>query len=148
MVREAEKAQLWVILSTYLRELNQYGAVDLDYPFFSHYWTDDARWPYFIENGEKIVGFTLINTWSPSHKGTDFGLAEFYVLPEFRSSGVGKRAFTRLLANHPGRWELSIMTGNEAAKEFWERVIDSSDVINIERFMLDDELIYRFATIT
>lgn len=145
-VHEAEKAQLWVFLSSYLQELSQYGEVDLKYPFYSRYWTDDVRWPYFIENGEDIVGFVLLNDWSPSQKGTDFGLAEFYILPEFRALGIGKRAFTRLLAQHPGAWELSVMIGNETAKQFWERIIASSNVINIERFRLDDELIYRFAT--
>jgi len=146
IVPETEKAHLWVILSTYLRELNQYGEINLEYPFFSCYWADDARWPYFIESGENIAGFVLLNKWSPSQKDTDFAVAEFYVLPEFRGSGVGRNAFTGLLDRHPGTWELSVMGGNKAAKKFWERIIRSSDVINIERFMLEDELIYRFAT--
>jgi len=147
-VRKEEKAQLRAMLSTYLAELHRYGDVEIDYPFFDSYWTDDDRWPYFIENDEKPLGFILVNTWSPSRKDTDFAVAEFYVLPDFRGAGIGKGAFAGLLKRHPGIWELGVMTGNNAARQFWERTITSAEVTDIERLVREDELIYRFATMT
>lgn len=143
---EAEKAQLRAMLSVYLEELSQYGNVNLEYPFLDSYWTDKDRWPYFIEKDGSAAGFALLNTWSQSRIGTDFAVAEFYVLPEFRSAGVGKAAFTALLDRHPGIWELSVMLGNEVAKGFWGRIIATADVTKIERIELADELIYRFST--
>lgn len=64
IVREEEKAQLRVLLTSCLRELSQYGETNFEYPYLSSYWNDDHRWPYFIENGENVVGFVLVNTCS------------------------------------------------------------------------------------
>jgi len=145
-VGEAEKGQLRGMLSTYLQELSQYGAVDADYVYFDSYWTDQDRWPYFIDHGGVLAGFSLINTWSTSLKGTDFAVAEFYIKPEFRSAGVGKGAFTSLLERHPGIWELSVLKDNHAAEKFWRQTIATADVKAIERIELDDVWIYRFMT--
>jgi predicted acetyltransferase len=142
---EAKKSELRDMLSDYLRELSQYGDVDLEYPFFDCYWTDDDRWPYLIVKGGNTLGFALVNTWSPSGKGTDFAIAEFYVLPEFRSAGVGRQAFARLLHNRSGIWELGVMSSNEAGKAFWERILTAADISEIERIDLRHELVHRFS---
>jgi predicted acetyltransferase len=146
LATEAEKPQLRLMLSVYLEELSQYGDVNLEYPFLDSYWTDEDRWPYIIEKDGIAAGFALLHTWSQSKRGTDFAVAEFYVLPQFRGSGVGQRAYVSLLDRHPGTWELSVMMRNEAAKEFWGRTITAADVTKIEQFELEDELIYRFTT--
>lgn len=109
------------MLSAYLRELSQYGDVDHEYRFLDSYWVDQDRWPYIISSRERTAEFVLLNTWSPSGKGTDFAVAEFYVLPEFRGMGVGTQAFSSLLCNRSGIWELSVMSKNEAKKTFWEK---------------------------
>ncbi|WP_052675381.1 GNAT family N-acetyltransferase [Agrobacterium arsenijevicii] len=142
---EAKKPELRDMLSDYLRELSQYGDVDREYPFFDCYWTDDDRWPYLIVQDENTVGFALVNTWSPSGKGTDFAIAEFYVLPEFRSAGVGRQAFSRLLHNRSGIWELGVMSRNEVGKAFWERILTANDISEIERIDLRNELVHRFS---
>jgi predicted acetyltransferase len=140
----AEKPNVREMLSVYLRELGQYGDVDYEYRFLDSYWIDPDRWPYIILVGERTAGFALINTWSPSGKGTDFAVAEFYVLPEFRGSGVGRQAFSSLLSDRPGMWEFSVMSKNEAGKAFWERALEKAAVSKIERIDLDGELAYRF----
>jgi predicted acetyltransferase len=141
---EAKKSELREMLSAYLRELSQYGDVDLGYRFFDSYWTDDNRWPYLIVKDESPVGFALVNTWSPSGKGADFALAEFYVRPEFRGMGVGKRAFTSLLQKRFGIWKLSVMADNETGKAFWERALASTDVSDLEGIELGSEVVHRF----
>lgn len=143
--REAEKSQVWEMLSAYLRELSQYGEVDHEYRFFDSYWVDRDRWPYIIAVGERTAGFALVNTWSPSGNGTDFAVAEFYVLPEFRGTGVGTQAFAGLLRNRSGIWELSVMSKNEAGKAFWKIALASAAVKESETLSLDGELVYRFA---
>jgi predicted acetyltransferase len=141
---EAEKPQVWEMLSAYLRELSRYGQVDHEYRFFDSYWADRDRWPYLIAIGERTAGFALVNTWSPSGNGTDFAIAEFYVLPEFRGTGVGKQAFASLLRNRSGLWELSVMSKNEAGKAFWENALTSAGVAESGNIVLDGELVYRF----
>ena len=81
---ETQKPELRDMLSIYLGELSQYGDVDLEYRYFDSYWLDKNRWPYLIVKDQRSAGFALINTWSSSGKGTDFAIAEFFVLPEFR----------------------------------------------------------------
>lgn len=141
---EAEKPQVWEMLSAYLVELSQYGEIDREYRFFDNYWIDQDRWPHIIAVGERIAGFALVNTWSPSGKGTDFAIAEFYVLPEFRGTGVGTRAVTDLLRNRSGIWELSVMTKNEAGKVFWENVLASAGVAESGKVVRDGQLVHRF----
>lgn len=142
---ETKKSEVWDMLSAYLRELSQYGDVDLEYFFFERYWLDSDRWPYIIVKDERTAGFALINTWSPSGKGTDFAVAEFYVLPEFRGTGVGKQAFSSLLRTRSGNWELSVMSNNEAGKAFWEKALAAAGVLLIERVDLDGQLVHRFS---
>lgn len=142
---KAEKPQVREMLSAYLRELSQYGEVDHVYRFFDSYWIDQDRWPYIISIRERTAGFVLVNTYSPSGKGTDFAVAEFYVLPEFRGAGVGTQAFSSLLCDRSGIWELSVMSKNEAGKTFWENALASAAVSKIERVDLDGELVHRFS---
>lgn len=144
MINENEKPLLWELLSNYLQELSQFGEVNFDYPYFGSYWTNENRWPYFIINDENIVGFILVNTWSFSGRSTDFGLAEFFIRPEYRGLKIGKNAFRLLLNLHPGQWELSVMQGNETAKQFWKRSIFSSDLQINETS--EKAVIFRFST--
>lgn len=141
----AEKPKMREMLSVYLRELSQYGDVDYEYSFLDSYWVDQDRWPYIISAGKETAGIALINTWSPSGKGTDFAVAEFYVRPEFRGSGIGTRAFSTVLSNRPGTWELSVMSKNQAGKAFWEKALAKAAVSKIERIDLHGESAYRFS---
>jgi predicted acetyltransferase len=147
LVPADEKLRLRDVLRDYLAELSRYGEVSDDYPFFDAYWQDDDRWPYMIEADGQLIGFALVNTWSPSQQGTDFALAEFYILPDFRHAGVGRRAFAALLDKHRGVWELSVMPQNEAAKTFWQRTIAAANVEMVKCFIVEDEIVYRFRTI-
>jgi predicted acetyltransferase len=142
---KTKKSELRDMLTAYLGELNQYGDVDLEYRYFDSYWTDNDRWPYIIVKDQHTAGFALINTWSPSGKGTDFAVAEFCIVPDFRASGVGRCAFASLLCTHPGFWEVSVMSNNEAGKAFWQRTLETVSVSKIETVNLDGEVVHRFS---
>lgn len=53
-------------------------------------------------------------------------VAEFYVRPEARGAGIGKRAVELLLEEHRRRGthlvEAAVLRGNERARAFWERL--------------------------
>jgi predicted acetyltransferase len=50
-------------------------------------------------------------------------IAEFYILPEKRRQGIGKRAVIEIFDLYPGNWELQVHARNKAAILFWEKVI-------------------------
>ena len=146
-VEDAGKTQLRALLTAYLSELNQYGDVDLEYQYFDSYWTDKDRWPFFIETVAGIAGFVLLNRWSASGQGTDFAVAEFCILPEYRGIGIGKEAVSELLSCRPGIWEISVLPANTPARAFWQRALRAPVVQDVELIETEGELIYRFSVL-
>jgi len=139
------KPLLRELLSDYLTEFMQYGGSGTDYPYFDAYWEQhDNRWPVLICRDGRCVGFAFVNTWSPSGRGTDFAIAEFYVVPEARGRGVGFEAAQAILKSRSGQWELSIMALNAPARKFWPKVIEAIGAAGVERIVSDDGTIYRF----
>lgn len=139
------RADICKLLGEYLAELSVYGDVDHAYPYFDAYWTgSDCRWPYFILGDGAIIGFAFVNTISPSGRGTDFSMAEFYVQPHARGSGYGLAAAMELFQKHDGVWELSIMKGNKRAQNFWPKAISAVDGRGAECFENNGETIHRF----
>ncbi|HBP28001.1 MAG: GNAT family N-acetyltransferase [Advenella sp.] len=142
-----EKSQLRTLLADCLSELSRYGTVDYAYPYFDTYWDHkERRWPYLIRQRNQIVGFSLVNTWSPSGNGTDFAIAEFYIVPDARGCGIGHNAAKNIFLMHTGIWELSVMSLNAPAQRFWPKAIAAAQVSTLERMQGDGEMIYRFTT--
>src|SRR4051812_943089 len=91
----AQKPLLRDFLSEYLAELERYGGSGAEYPYFDAYWLEaENRWPYIILRDGECIGFAFVNTWSASGKGTDFSIAEFYIVPQARDQGAGRDAAT------------------------------------------------------
>jgi predicted acetyltransferase len=133
------------LLSDYLTEFEQYGGSGPDYPYFDTFWQEpNNRWPVLICLEGKCGGFAFVNTWSPSGRGTDFAIAEFYVVPGARRSGIGLQAAKTILQTRPGLWELSIMKLNAPARIFWPRVIEASSAKDVEQITSDEGTIFRF----
>lgn len=110
-------------------ELNGEGRFD-PYPL-DPYWADEGFWPLIIEVGGKPAGFALINALSHRAGDNDRNMGEFFVARKFRKGGVGTEAVRRILALHPGRWEIAIADRNEAAKRFWPRAIEGAGVCDL-----------------
>lgn len=145
LAASAEKPVLRQLLGDCLVELGRYGEVDLAYPYFDAYWeAGEHRWPYLIRLGGRTVGFAFVNTWSPSGRGTDFAMAEFYVVPAARRSGVGRAAATDIIRRHAGQWELGIMAMNAPARRFWPAAIAAAGASALERVNIAGDTIYRF----
>lgn len=67
------------------------------------------------------------------------------MLPEFRGTAVGTRAFNSLLSNRSGIWELNVMTKNEAGQVFWENALASAGVAESVKVVRDGQLVHRFS---
>ena len=135
-------------LKHYLEELSTFGSVEEAYPYLDDYWKDPTRWPYLIEVGDEPVGFTFINRWSPSGRGTDYSVAEFYIAPEWRRHGHGMYAAIQVFQEHPGQWELSFSNANINAKAFWLAVINRVSGMPYEVINGSEMTILRFVVST
>ncbi len=116
------------LLDEYLLELSNHRDVpsgattSASCPYLDAYWSEPGRHAFIIQHGGHTVGFALIrdpiSTGSAVHQ-----LAEFYIKPERRRLGIGRRAVCALWKRFPGQWELQIHTRNVAAVQFWESCI-------------------------
>ncbi len=112
------------LLDDYLRELSSHrdlpvGATDsASYPYLDAYRSEPGRHAFIIQCRGRAVGFALIrdpaSTGSAVHQ-----LAEFYIKPESRRLGVGRRAVLAIWKRFPGQWELQVHARNSAAVQFW-----------------------------
>lgn len=114
----------------YLRELSAYFAPGeppaewYEYPYLDNYWQEsEERFPFLITVDGDIVGFAFVNRYSRLDTDNTWSIAEFYVAPDFRREGVGSAAAKRVLRQFTGDWEVAVLTGNDPAMTFWQRVI-------------------------
>jgi len=78
--------------------------------------------------GREMIGFLIGKVDKPEHKGhkkVGYGyVMEFYVMPEFRLSGYGRKMFIhleRLFAND-GATRMYLNTNTDGGKEFWSKL--------------------------
>jgi len=124
-VASAEKPQLWTELQAYIAEMTAY--VDIapvngafEYPAFPSYWRDDNRWPFWAVADGARAGFALLRRDADG----SMVMAEFYIRPDFRRTGVGLSFARQLFARYPATWVLSEFRTNRAAVAFWRRAIE------------------------
>ena len=131
-IREARSSDRDIIaglLETYLQELAQYAdftidaTVTLRYPYLDPYFTEAGRHPFLIWRDDQIAGFVLVR--DPASTGARWQVAEFYITPEHRRMGIGRRAITSLWRRFPGAWELQVHARNATAHRFWTACIES-----------------------
>ncbi|OKB68266.1 GNAT family N-acetyltransferase [Serratia marcescens] len=111
----AQRPLLAAMLSDCLREL---GA-DQAYPYLPLYWREAGRYPYLILNDRQTAGFALVRRLDSA----SVEMAEFYIKPEWRRTGMGQQAARALFAQHPGGWSLSVSQDNSHGLAFWRSVI-------------------------
>lgn len=118
------------LLNEYLLELGSYrdvpsGATNsASYPYLDAYWSDPGRHAFIIQHGGHSVGFALIRD-PTSTKSAVYQLAEFYIKPEGRRLGIGRRAVRAIRKRFPGQWELQVHTRNSVAVQFWESCLET-----------------------
>ncbi|HEB0101022.1 TPA: GNAT family N-acetyltransferase [Serratia marcescens] len=111
----AQRPLLAVMLSDCLRELGADG----DYPYLPLYWREVGRYPYLILSDRQTAGFALVRRLD----SVTVEMAEFYIKPEWRRTGLGLRAARALFVQHPGGWSLSVSPDNPRGLAFWRAVI-------------------------
>lgn len=126
-----EKGQLFEMMQKYIAEFSAFEPVERDengvYPYepFDSYWQESERYPFFIIADGQRAGLVLVNRnhyitlYHPSRS-----IAEFFVLPKYRRSGVGTAAARMLTESMGGWWQLMMHPENFPSHIFWQRTFD------------------------
>ena len=127
-VKEREREQLWNLLQKYLCELSPYFDLEGDgkgnYPYehFDEYFSDPTRRAYIIYDGDSVAGFVMLNKVSDFGEDIDHAVAEFFILPKFRRTGLGSDIFLVLRKQFKGQWEIRYHVDNVPAAAFWTKM--------------------------
>jgi ribosomal protein S18 acetylase RimI-like enzyme len=114
-VDETEKTQFWDLLQEYLGEDG--GRV------FAAPKNQDGSYSY--PNFDTIAGLVMVR------KLTDdlYSIAEFYIRPPARRTGVGRNAVSSVFETFPDKsWLISVIRQNKSAFEFWLNIAEHSTV--------------------
>lgn len=88
------------------------------------WWSDAARWPFFLREEGRLVGFALVSRGSRAEGSEDaMDVGELFVARGARRRGVGAAAVRALFARFPGPWEVRVRGSNGPARAFWARVL-------------------------
>ena len=124
-VSTEEKTELASLMRAYVAEMERIIGLPRSngrYPRFDLYWSEpEIRWPFWLQVDNRNAGFALVR------RNVDLArteMAEFFVVPEFRSRGIGLAAARRLIGRYPGNWSITQRETNAGAIAFWHRVLD------------------------
>ncbi len=127
LAEAADRLAVERLLQVHLRELSGYRtapATDVHaYPYLDRYWTEPDRRAFLIRPGDQVAGFALVNAWAPSGLPVERAMAEFFIVPGQRRSGIGTRAAVEIIAGLPGVWEIGMLAAHGAAQAFWTHVL-------------------------
>ncbi len=128
--KRGDKAVIEDMLQAYLGEFAKFEQVEQDedgqfiYPYLDFYWEDPNRYPFLLCTENELAGFALCRFEVDPVSGREqMEMAEFFVKPEFRRTGVGREAAAWLWNLFPGRWIVRVLKSNKRAMPFWETVI-------------------------
>ena len=77
----------------------------------------EEHWSFLTRSEGEIVGFALVRKSKPE----TYVIGEFFILPEFRGTGVGGSAVSEILQKFVGNWEIPFQNDNSKAAAFWRR---------------------------
>lgn len=128
-VKLDDKEILRNLLEKYDYEFSQYDNRDVNklglygYNYLDNYWTEKARWAFFIAVEGNLAGFVMVNNFPEAKEETDYSLAEFFVMYKYRRCGVGKYAAMKVFDMFHGKWQLKRHPKNIGSVHFWNCVV-------------------------
>ena len=119
------------LLELYVEELSGIFAIQpgadgrFGYDRLPLYWSNpDTHFAFYIRVRGEAVGFALVTRGSPATDDPgDLDLAEFFVLPSHRRTGVGRHGAFQLWNRLPGHWVVRVSEANHNALRFWESAV-------------------------
>ena len=108
----------------YLKELSKFDKnIKFDefnnpiYKYYSAYWQENSRYPFYFLIDEKIVGIALFRKIKNKHHE----IAEFYVFPEYRKNNNALEFASALVNLFEGVIEFTCIKTNIRAVKFWDK---------------------------
>jgi len=146
-----QKKELAGLMDVYLKEHHQFKQLakgpesTKDYIYFDAYWEEAGRYPFFIYSENNCAGFVLVRTVN-SIESVFYQVSEFYIIPECRLSGLGRRAIEQVWHEFPGDWELDVVKNNHAARQFWSQCCEqfSKGRVTVEEVQAEDGAHFRY----
>lgn len=117
--------------------------------FLAGWFADSAAHPFVILHEGRRAGFALVAR-PPSFPPTAvaFRMAEFFVINDARRRGVGAGAAVLLFNRFAGDWEVLEDEHNQAALQFWRRIISRQTSGRFSETRSGGEVRHRFRTET
>jgi predicted acetyltransferase len=129
---EADSVLLANLLELYIHDMSEvFSHVQLGpdgrfgYRHLPLYWSEpDRRFAFLIRCDGRIGGFVLVTRGSPAVSDPNvLDVAEFFVVRQYRRSGVGRHAALLLWDRLPGKWIVRVLEGNRGAVAFWRDAV-------------------------
>jgi predicted acetyltransferase len=79
---------------------------------------DDTHPGYILYDRTIPIGFCIKGTYDGHHD-----IAEFYIIPSYRSNNVGSNFAISIFSRYPGNWQVRQIDGAHLAIKFWRKVI-------------------------
>lgn len=152
-VTEKNKSLLFNLMQLYLYDLSVYFNFKInnngiyEYDHFEDYFIDSNYIPYFIYSDNELVGFVLLNDYSPitnTHENI-INVSEFFILKLYRKQGLGEMTFQALLEMHKGVWTIKPAAFSKEANAFWETIINKHIDSAINTNYINNNPIYTFS---
>lgn len=106
-------------------------------PYFAE---PDRHFPFVIRSGDRVAGFALAKCGSPAVSDPDvLDVGEFFVLRQYRRSGIGRQAAFLLWKRLPGRWMVRVSESNTGAMHFWRETVAAFTHGGWEELTMDGE---------
>jgi predicted acetyltransferase len=118
------------LMQFYIYGFSEFVALDVNedglfepYSSLREYWEEgNERFPYFIKEDEKHLGFVLIRYITLSDRSY-FSMAEFFIMRRYRKMGIGRSIAEQVFNLHKGQWEIYQRESNKPAQNFWNKII-------------------------
>ncbi|MCL2362290.1 MAG: GNAT family N-acetyltransferase [Defluviitaleaceae bacterium] len=127
---KTQKSVLRQLMELYNYDFSEYTNEDVDehglygYSYLDHFWTEEARYPFFIKVDSCFAGFVLVGTFCRYTNNKAYSIAEFFVLKKYRKMNIGKTAAKHVFDLFKGEWEVRVLHANKPALPFWHKVIN------------------------
>ena len=127
---------LWQLYMKGLAEFRDSGQPDGRYrdDRLRTYLAYEEHWSFLTRSEGEVVGFALVRKSKPE----TYVIGEFFILTEFRGTGVGGSAVAEILQKFVGNWEIPFQNENSKAAAFWRRTIPELGYEATETNLLND----------
>ena len=136
---DAERRWIENVYPLYLHDLSEFGESiyhlneeGVWQPDYLPVWFSalGAR-PLVLRAEDQRIGFAFVGQAPFSYRSFDVDqrLSEFFILRSCRGRGLGRAAAIAVFQAFPGAWELFTLRSNRPSQAFWEKVIETADLV-------------------